>query len=86
MAMHGGRVPWDEPGALQGPARTVVAALADSTVRARLPDLGQEPFPREQQTPAALAAYHRAETDKTEIHCAFSTWAMSHRHPEVRAA
>ena len=29
MAMHGGRVPWDEAGALQGPARTVVAALAD---------------------------------------------------------
>jgi len=42
----------------------VVAALADPTVRARLADLGQEPFPREQQTPAALGAYHRAETEK----------------------
>jgi tripartite-type tricarboxylate transporter receptor subunit TctC len=42
----------------------VVAALADATVRGRLADLGQEPFPREQQTPAALAAYHRAETEK----------------------
>jgi tripartite-type tricarboxylate transporter receptor subunit TctC len=42
----------------------VVAALADATVRGRLADLGQEPFPREQQTPTALAAYHRAETEK----------------------
>jgi tripartite-type tricarboxylate transporter receptor subunit TctC len=42
----------------------VVAALADPSVRSRLADLGQEPFPREQQTPEGLAAYHRAETEK----------------------
>jgi tripartite-type tricarboxylate transporter receptor subunit TctC len=42
----------------------VASALADPNVRARLADLGQDIFPREQQTPAALAAYHRAETEK----------------------
>src|SRR4051794_8990682 len=33
----------------------VIAALADPAVRARLADLGQDIFPREQQTPEALA-------------------------------
>jgi tripartite-type tricarboxylate transporter receptor subunit TctC len=42
----------------------VVEALADPTVRARLANLGQEIFPREQQTPQALAAYHNAEIEK----------------------
>jgi len=42
----------------------VVAALADATVRARLADLGQEIPPREQQTPQALAAFHKAEIEK----------------------
>lgn len=42
----------------------VVEALADPTVRARLANLGQEIFPREQQTPQALAAHHKAETEK----------------------
>jgi tripartite-type tricarboxylate transporter receptor subunit TctC len=42
----------------------IVAALADTTVRARLADLGQEIPPREQQTPEALAAFHKAEIDK----------------------
>jgi tripartite-type tricarboxylate transporter receptor subunit TctC len=42
----------------------VVEALADPTVRARLANLGQEIFPREQQTPQALAAYHKAEIEK----------------------
>jgi tripartite-type tricarboxylate transporter receptor subunit TctC len=42
----------------------VVNALADPIVRQRLADLGQEIFPREQQTPAALAAYHKAEIEK----------------------
>jgi len=42
----------------------VASALAAPNVRARLADLGQDIFPREQQTPAALAAYHRAETEK----------------------
>ena len=42
----------------------VVEALADPNVRARLENLGQEIFPREQQTPAALAAYHKAEIER----------------------
>ena len=42
----------------------VVRALADPTVRKRLGDLGQEIPPREQQTPEALAAYHKAEIDR----------------------
>jgi tripartite-type tricarboxylate transporter receptor subunit TctC len=42
----------------------VVEALADPNVRARLENLGQEIFPRQQQTPAALAAYHQAEIER----------------------
>lgn len=42
----------------------VVDALADSTVRKRLTDIGQEIFPRDKQTPQALRAFHQAETDK----------------------
>ena len=42
----------------------VVGALADPLVRSRLADLGQEIFPREQQTPATLGAYHKAEIEK----------------------
>ena len=41
-----------------------VEALADADVRARLATLGQEIFPREQQTPEALAAYHKAGIEK----------------------
>jgi hypothetical protein len=33
-------------------------------LRARLADLGQEIFPREQQTPEALAALQKAEIEK----------------------
>ena len=39
-------------------------ALADPTVRARLAHLGQEIFPREQQSADALAALHKTEIEK----------------------
>src|SRR3954453_10085839 len=42
----------------------VVNALADATVRQRFADIGQEGWPRDQQTPEALAAHHKAETEK----------------------
>ena len=42
----------------------VVAASADSTMRARFADLGLEIFPREQQTPEALGAFQKAEIEK----------------------
>ena len=41
-----------------------IDALAVPTVRARLADLGQEIFPREQQTPEALGAFQKAEIEK----------------------
>jgi len=41
-----------------------VDTLADPAVRQHLTDLGQVIATREQQTPAALAAYHKAEIDK----------------------
>jgi tripartite-type tricarboxylate transporter receptor subunit TctC len=42
----------------------VVEALADPAVRKRLTELGHEIFPRDQQTPEALGAYHKAEIEK----------------------
>jgi tripartite-type tricarboxylate transporter receptor subunit TctC len=42
----------------------VVGTLADTNARQRLADLGQEIPPREQQTPQALAVYHKAEIEK----------------------
>jgi tripartite-type tricarboxylate transporter receptor subunit TctC len=42
----------------------VVNAMVDATVRQRFADIGQAVWPREQQTPEALAAYHKAETEK----------------------
>jgi tripartite-type tricarboxylate transporter receptor subunit TctC len=42
----------------------VVDTLADPGVRKRLADVGQEIFPREQQTPEALGAYQKAEIEK----------------------
>ena len=39
-------------------------ALTDPTVRARLAQMGQEIVPREQQTPEALGAHHKAEIEK----------------------
>ena len=42
----------------------IVATLAEPSVRQRLADLGQEIYPREQQTPEALAALQRDEIKK----------------------
>ena len=42
----------------------VVDALSSTDVQSRLADLGQTLFSAEQRTPEALAAYHRAETEK----------------------
>jgi tripartite-type tricarboxylate transporter receptor subunit TctC len=42
----------------------VVEAFADRTVRQRLAPLGQEIFPRDQQTPEALASLHKSEVEK----------------------
>jgi tripartite-type tricarboxylate transporter receptor subunit TctC len=42
----------------------VVGELADSAIRRRLADLGQQIVQRDQQTPEALAAFHRAEIEK----------------------
>jgi tripartite-type tricarboxylate transporter receptor subunit TctC len=42
----------------------LVAALADPTVRQRFADQGQEIPPRDQQTPEALAAYHKADIER----------------------
>jgi hypothetical protein len=39
-------------------------ALGDESVKQRLSAVGHEVFPRGQQTPGALAAYHKAEIDK----------------------
>jgi tripartite-type tricarboxylate transporter receptor subunit TctC len=41
-----------------------VEALADPAVRSRLADLGFEIFPRERQTPEALAAMQKADAEK----------------------
>jgi tripartite-type tricarboxylate transporter receptor subunit TctC len=42
----------------------IVTALADPTVRGRIANIGQEIFPREQQTPEALAAFQSAEIER----------------------
>ena len=41
-----------------------VEALGDTAVQMKLARIGQETFPREQQTPAALATYQQAEIEK----------------------
>jgi tripartite-type tricarboxylate transporter receptor subunit TctC len=58
-------VPKDTPPEIKAGLNTaVVAALADPVVRQRLTDVGQVIPPPDQQTPAALAAYQKAEIDK----------------------
>lgn len=42
----------------------VVEALADAGLHSRLTDLGEDIFPREQQTPEALGAFQRAEIER----------------------
>ena len=42
----------------------VVATLADPAVRQRFIEIGQEPWPRDKQTPEALAAQQKAEIEK----------------------
>ena len=42
----------------------VVHALADTAVRARLAQSGQDTYAPDQQTPQFLAAYHKAEVEK----------------------
>jgi tripartite-type tricarboxylate transporter receptor subunit TctC len=53
----------------------VVNALADPKVQFRLTDLGQEVFPREQQTPDALGALVKSDADK---------WGRSSRNSRSR--
>jgi tripartite-type tricarboxylate transporter receptor subunit TctC len=64
--------PWHSLWVPKGTPKDIVAklnaagmdALADPAVRKRLADVGQDIVPREQQTPEALAAYYRSETEK----------------------
>ena len=42
----------------------VAEAFADAKIQQRMADLGMEIPPRDQQTPEALGAWHRAETEK----------------------
>jgi tripartite-type tricarboxylate transporter receptor subunit TctC len=42
----------------------VMRALGDDSVKTRLSAVGHDVFPRGQQTPGALAAYHKAEIEK----------------------
>lgn len=42
----------------------LVKALADPNIRKRLTETSQEIFPRDQQTPEALLAYHKSEIEK----------------------
>jgi tripartite-type tricarboxylate transporter receptor subunit TctC len=62
---HAFYAPKGTPKTVVGKLNTaIVDALADSAVRRKLIDLGQEIYLREQQTPEALAAFHKAEIEK----------------------
>jgi tripartite-type tricarboxylate transporter receptor subunit TctC len=65
VSWHGIWVPKDTPKpAIARLNAAVVDALADPTVRRRLADLANETVGREQQNPAALAAWQKAEIEK----------------------
>ena len=62
---HGIWVPHGTPPAVIAKLNAaIVEALADPDVRRRLEDLGQDITPTDQQSPAALGAFHKAEIDK----------------------
>jgi tripartite-type tricarboxylate transporter receptor subunit TctC len=62
---HGLWVPKDTPKPIIEKLATAVrAALADPATQKRLTELGQEILPVDQQNPAALAAYQKAEIEK----------------------
>jgi tripartite-type tricarboxylate transporter receptor subunit TctC len=62
---HGLWAPANTPREILGKLnRAAIEAVGDSSVRQRLADIGQEIFPREQQTPEALAALQKAEIEK----------------------
>jgi len=64
-------VPWHSLWLPKGAPEAVIAklngaamdALADAAMRQRLSAIGQEVVPPDEQTPAALAAHYKAETD-----------------------
>jgi len=64
-------VPWHSLWLPKGTPEAVIAklngaamdALADAAMRQRLSAIGQEVVPPDEQTPAALAAHYKAETD-----------------------
>jgi tripartite-type tricarboxylate transporter receptor subunit TctC len=62
---HGMWLPKDTPKDIVAKLNAaVVTALADPAVRKRFNDFGQEIWPREQQTPQALAAFQKAEIER----------------------
>jgi len=65
LSWHGLWVPKDTPKNVTAKiAAAVVSSLDDPAARRRLTDLGQEIFPRSQQTPEALALLQNAEIEK----------------------
>ena len=62
---HGVWVPKGTPKSIIAKLNAVlVETMADAAVRKRFSDIGQDMWPREQQTPEALAAQQKAEIEK----------------------
>jgi tripartite-type tricarboxylate transporter receptor subunit TctC len=62
---HGIWVPKNTPKEIVAKLNSsIVEALSEAGVRGTLSTLGQEIPPREQQTPEALGAFHRAEIER----------------------